>query len=86
MKRTVTFELGNKSYKFETGDPQNQVDEILNEIKMNFVNHTQEVQKYGNEYFFLMMLLNTLEENLALKKQVAELTEKIEKQGKKLGI
>ncbi len=85
MKRTITFELGNKSYKFETGDPQNQIDEILNEIKMNFASHSQEIQKYGNEYFFLMMLLNTLEENLTLKKQIAELTEKIEK-GKKIGV
>lgn len=85
MKRTVNFDLGNKSYKFETGDPQNQVDEILNEIKMAFAAHSQEVEKHGNEHFFLMMLLNTIEENLSLKKQLEELTDKIEKQGKRSG-
>jgi hypothetical protein len=85
MKRTVNFELGTKNYKFETGDQQNQVDEILNEIKMNFASHSQEVEKYGNEHFFLMMLLNVIEENLELKKQLAALTEKIEKQGKRIG-
>uniref|UniRef100_A0A7V3REY4 Cell division protein ZapA n=1 Tax=Mesoaciditoga lauensis TaxID=1495039 RepID=A0A7V3REY4_9BACT len=85
MKRTVTVELGNKIYKFETGDPQSEVDETVSKLKEEFVAHSQEVEKYGNERFFLMMLLNSLKENLVLKKQLTDLTDKVEKQGKRFG-
>ncbi len=85
MKRTVTLELGSKTYKFETGDPQDEVDETITELKSIFESHAQEVEKYGYERSFLMMLLNLTRENINLKRQISDLTQKVEKQGKRFG-
>ncbi len=78
MKRTVTFELGSRKYKFVTTDPQKEVDETLNAIKAEFENYANVVDKYGYDKVFLMMLLNHVHENLVLKEKIATLTKKLE--------
>ena len=78
MKRTVTFELGSRKYKFTTTDPQQEVDETLNAIREEFENYAQIVDKHGYDKVFLMMLLNNVHENIVLKERIKELTKKLE--------
>ncbi len=78
MKRTVTFELGSRKYKFTTTDPQQEVDETLNAIREEFENYAQIVDKHGYDKVFLMMLLNNVHENIVLKERIKELTKKFE--------
>ncbi|WP_456399381.1 cell division protein ZapA [Mesoaciditoga sp.] len=78
MKRTVTFELGSRKYKFTTTDPQQEVDETLSAIREEFENYAQIVDKHGYDKVFLMMLLNNVHENIVLKERIKELTKKLE--------
>ncbi len=82
MRRTVTFELGNRKYKFTTTDPQNEVDETLQSIKEEFENYSDVVEKYGYDRILLMMLLNNVHEKLVLKDRIAKMTERLERRGK----
>jgi hypothetical protein len=78
MKRTVTFELGNRKYKFVTTDPQQEVNETLDAIREEFKNYANVVDKYGYDKVFLMMLLNNVHEKLVLKEKIENLTKKLE--------
>ncbi len=80
MKRTVTFELGSRKYKFVTTDPQKEVDETLNTIKEEFENYANVVDKYGYDKVLLMMLLNNVHENIVLKEKVNALMKKLDEE------
>lgn len=85
MKRTVTLELGDRKYKFATADPQQDVDETFGTIKAEFDSYSDFVERYGYDRVLLMILLNSVKENVVLKRKISELTDKLEKQGKKGG-
>ncbi len=79
MKRTVTLELGSRKYKFTTTDPQSEVDETLKNIKEEFENYSDVVEKYGYDRILLMMLLNNVHEKLVLKDRIARMNKKLER-------
>lgn len=78
VRRTVTFDLGSRKYKFATTDPQKEVEETMNEIKEEFKDYLDVVDKYGYDRVFLMMLLNNVHEKLVLKRRIGELMKKLE--------
>ncbi len=78
MRRTVTLDLGSRKYKFSTTDPQREVEKTMNEIKEEFKNYSDVVDKYGYDRILLMILLNNVQEKLMLKQRVEELTKKLE--------
>ncbi len=78
MRRTVTFDLGSRKYKFTTTDPQKEVEETMNEIREEFKGYLNVVDKYGYDRVFLMMLLNNVHEKLTLKQRIGDLTKKLE--------